>query len=208
MYTLYNYFRSSAAFRVRIALNLKKLPFDVVDVHLVEDGGAQNKPEYKAQNPQGLVPMLQTPDGNIVQSLTIIDYLEQKHPKPELFPQDIKLRAYVQSLAQMVACDIHPLNNLRVLQYLTNDLNVKESKRTLWYHHWIAKGFEAIETWLHQHNVAKNCCFENQPTMADLCLIPQVYNAYRFECPMDNYPTIRRIYEHCMLLEPFKRAAP
>lgn len=209
MYKLYSYFRSSAAYRVRIALNLKNIPYDVVGVHLVNDGGQHRLPDYLEKNPQGLIPTLEDSQGQCYrQSLNIIDYLDQQHPKPLMVPQDTLARSYVLEIAMMVANDIHPLNNLRVLNYLKNELHISEDVKKDWYHHWVQMGFETIETWLRRHNRAKNCCLGNTPTLADACLIPQVYNALRFDCQMDHYPTIRRIYEHCTNLSPFIHAAP
>ena len=209
MYKLYSYFRSSAAYRVRIALNLKNIPYDIVGVHLLNDGGQHRLPDYLAKNPQGLIPSLEDSEGHVYrQSLNIIDYLDQQHPKPLMVPVETKQRSYVLEISLMVASDIHPLNNLRVLNYLTNDMHLCEEDKKTWYQHWVHVGLEAIETWLRQHNLAKNCCLGNTPTLADACLIPQVYNALRFQCDIEPYPTVRRIYEHCSSLSPFIQASP
>lgn len=207
MIKLHSYFRSSAAFRVRIALHLKNLPFEVLGVHLVKE--EQKASAYIEKNPQGLVPLMETPSGKIFQSLSMIEYLEECYPnKAPLLPGEPMARAYVRAISQMVACDIHPLNNLRVLAYLKNEFEITDEQKMQWYHHWLQAGFSAIEQVLNHKNYAKNCCFGNEPTMADVCLIPQVYNAYRFECPMDDYPTIKRIWEHCMQLSAFEKASP
>lgn len=207
---LYSYFRSSAAFRVRIALALKGLDYQLVPIHLVKNGGEQTSAAYQRINPQKLVPTLDD-DGLIVaQSLSIIEYLEEKYPQIPLLPQDIKNRAFVRAIAQMIASDIHPLNNLRVLQYLTGTLKIDDAQKQIWYAHWIDEGFKAIETLLTQspaHHSAK-FCFGDSPTLADCCLIPQVYNAKRFNCDLLAFPKIVTIYNHCMSLPAFIQAHP
>lgn len=207
MIKLYDYFRSSAAFRVRIALNLKNLPFEKIPIHLVNNGGEQHSDQYRAINPQELVPALQINDQQIItQSLAIIEYLEEKYPEPALLPKDLVLKSHVRQFAFAIAMDIHPVNNLRVLQYLTNTLKVTEEQKNIWYHHWIAKGFVALEKLV--ENSSGNFCFGNSPTMADVCLIPQVYNAYRFNCDVKPYPTLINIFNHCKELPAFKNAWP
>lgn len=203
---LYSYFRSSAAYRVRIALALKNLPFDIVPVHLVNNGGEQKSPEYTAINPQQLLPSLATDDGDIItQSLAILEFLEESYPETPLLPSDKIARAKVRALCQVIACDIHPLNNLRVLKYLKNDLQVSDEQKTAWYHCWIAEGFTALEKQLPNN---ANFCYGNSPTLADCCLIPQVYNALRFDCDMTDYPKIMRIYQQCNTLSAFVTASP
>lgn len=203
---LYGYWRSSAAYRVRIALHLKQLKFESQSVHLVNHGGEQHLAEYDALNPNHLVPTL-VDDGLVLnQSVAIIDYLEQRYPQTPLYPSDYQQRARVQALALDIACDIHPLNNLRVLQYLVNTLTVDEQQKLAWVHHWITTGFAAIERQLSQR--AGKYCFGDDLTMADICLVPQVYNASRFGVDMSPFPTITRVVEQCNQLDAFKKAAP
>ena len=205
---LYTYFRSSAAYRVRIALNLKGLKADYRYVHLVKDGGQQHKPEYLAVNPQGLVPALVDRGQVLTQSLAIIEYLEETHPQPSLLPKDALGRAQVRALAQVVACDIHPVNNQRILKYLETEFGADETARKLWYRHWIIEGFTALEKLLAGNPATGKCCHGDQPTMADICLVPQVFNARRFEVAMTAFPTIRRIDAYCLGLMAFADAAP
>jgi maleylpyruvate isomerase len=210
MLKLYTYFRSSAAFRVRIALNLKGLSFEAIPVHLLRGGGEQHSPAYEECNPARLVPVLR--DGGVkltlTQSLAIIEYLEETHPWPSLLPATPDARAQVRALALGIACDIHPLNNLRVLRYLEASLQIDEQARGAWSRHWIELGFRAIERGLVDAQTTGSCCYGDTPTLADCCLIPQVFNALRLKCALDSFPTIIRVYEHCMTLEPFQRAAP
>ncbi len=211
---LHSYFRSSAAYRVRIALNLKRLDHSIVPVHLLRDGGGQRQAAYRALNPQGLVPVLEDGPLALAQSLAILEYLDETHPQPALLPADPPGRARVRAIALAIACEIHPLNNLRVLRYLQHDLGVAEPSRTAWYHHWIRDGFDALERqlafeWrLEAGFPAPRYCHGDSPTLADCCLVPQVFNALRFEVPVTDYPTIMRIYTHCLQLEAFQRAAP
>jgi maleylpyruvate isomerase len=208
MLQLYSYFRSSAAYRVRIALKLKGLPYSYVPVHLLKDGGQQHSSEYQRVNPAALVPTLVDGDHALGQSLAIIEYLDETHPEPALLPRDALGRARVRGLAQSVACEIHPLNNLRVLQYLENDLKVDESIKATWYRHWITLGFTAIETLLVNNPATGAFCHGNTPGLADCCLIPQIANSRRFNTPLDAFPTIRRIEEACLTLDAFAKAAP
>lgn len=205
---LYTYFRSSAAYRVRIALNLKGLKADYRYVHLVKDGGQQHKPEYLALNPQGLVPALVDHGQVLTQSLAIIEYLEETHPQPSLLPKDALGRARVRALAQVVACDIHPLNNSRLLKYLERELHADETARNTWYRYWVAEGFTALEKLLAGNSRTGKFCHGDQPTLADICLVPQVFNAKRFEIDLAPFPTIRRIHDHCLTLKAFTDAAP
>ncbi|MCE8043648.1 maleylacetoacetate isomerase [Halomonas daqingensis] len=207
MTTLYGYFRSSAAYRVRIALNLKGLAYEQVAVNLVK--GEQRAEENLARNPQGLVPVLETDDGTrLTQSLAICEYLEERHPEPALLPADPAGRARVRSLAQLVACEIHPLNNLKVLKYLVHELKLDEAAKLAWYRHWIAEGFTALEARLAGEAATGAFCHGDSPSLADVCLVPQVFNAERFECDLSAYPTIRRIAERCRAMEAFAKAAP
>ena len=205
---LYSYWRSSAAYRVRIALNLKGIDYDTRPVNLVRDGGEQRKPEYLRLNPQGLVPILAL-DGQVIsQSMAIIEYLEERWPTPALLPSRSEKRARVRSLALMVACDIHPLNNSRVQKYLVERMEVGEEAKLSWYRHWVAAGFEAIETRLRRESGTGRFCHGDAPGLADLCLVPQVYNAQRFQCDLSVFPTILRINDACLELEAFRKAAP
>jgi maleylacetoacetate isomerase len=208
MLKLYTYSRSSAAFRVRIALNLKALPFEAVPIHLLRGAGEQHSNSYVARNPARLVPMLEDGDLTLGQSLAIIEYLEEAYPKPALLPQDSAARAKVRELALSIACDIHPLNNLRVLRYLHAPLGIDEQRRNEWARHWIGLGFTAVEHMLAQRGASGAYCFGDAPTIADCCLIPQVFNARRVELTFESLPTILRIHEHCMKQPEFIRASP
>ena len=207
-FTLYSYFRSSASYRVRIALNLKGLAYTVVPVHLVQDGGQQHAPAYAQMNPAQLVPTLV--DGNFAlgQSLAILEYLEETHPTPALLPTGAAQRAKVRSMAQAIACEVHPLNNLRVLQYLERELQVDATAKAQWYQHWITLGFTALETMLANSPEPGAFCHGNTPTFADCCLIPQIYNARRFDTPLEAFPHILRIEAACMALPAFQHARP
>ena len=202
---LYGYFRSSAAFRVRIALNLKGLAYEPRFVHLAR--GEHRQAEYGALNPQGLVPALEDGGKLLTQSLAIIEYLEEKHPSPPLLPKDLLGRARVRSLALLIACEIHPLNNLRALQYLVNELGHSEQERDRWYQHWIHDGMAKLEGDL-AGNRRGRFCHGNTPTMADCCLVPQVFNAQRYKCDLSHAPTVMEIFDECMKLDAFQRAQP
>lgn len=205
---LHGYWRSSAAWRVRIALGLKGLHFESVPVHLLRDGGEQRQPAFLGLNPQGLVPALEDQGRVLSQSLAIIEYLEETHPAPPLLPPDPASRARVRSLAQVVACDIHPLNNLRVLEYLRDDLGQDDATRTAWVRHWVTAGLSALETRLANEAGTGRFCHGDAPGLADCCLVPQLYNARRFECPLDAFPTLLRVEAACTALEAFRNAAP
>ena len=205
---LYSYFRSSASYRVRIALNLKNLPYEYLPVHLLRDGGEQFKPEYRELNHDAIVPTLVDGDHVITQSLAIIEYLEETHPEPPLLPSKPVDRAYVRSIVQQLACEIHPLNNLRVLKYLKRSVGVNDEVKDAWYRHWISSGFAALEEYLVADGRAGKLCLGDTPTIADICLVPQVLNANRFNVDMSPYPTIRRICEHANTLDAFARAEP
>jgi maleylacetoacetate isomerase len=208
MLKLSTYFRSTAAYRVRIALNLKALEHQLIAVHLLKDGGQHKTKQYLSTNPDGLIPTLETNSQVLAQSLAIIEYLEETHPSPALLPGSPLDRAYLRGLAQTISSDMHPLNNLRVLKYLTTEMGVSEEQKLQWYQHWIAVGFTSIETRLANDDRTGLCCFGDTPSLADVCLVPQVYNAERFKCPMQDYPTIKRINDHCLSLEAFAQAAP
>ncbi|MBS0294218.1 MAG: maleylacetoacetate isomerase [Proteobacteria bacterium] len=210
MLKLYSYFRSSAAYRVRIALALKGLAYDTIPVHLLKDGGQQHASAYRSANPQGLVPALQlSADGPVLaQSLAIIEYLDETCEGPALLPSDALGRARVRALAQMVACEIHPLNNLRVLKYLKHELGVSDAQKEAWYAHWVALGLQAVEDTLARGSDTGRFCHGDSPGLADCCLVPQVFNARRFNCALDAYPTINRIVEACEQLPAFRQAAP
>jgi len=203
---LYGYFRSSAAFRVRIALNLKGLDYDSSFIHLRR--GDQSQPEFLAVNPQGLVPALEIDDERLVQSLPIIEYLDETHPEPPLLPRDPSGRARVRALAAVVACDIHPINNLRVLRYLHRNFGQDEAAIGDWYNHWIDSGFQALERLLAEDRRTGVFCHGDRPGLADIALVPQVVNAERYQLDMGPYPTIARIFERCMGLDPFAAAHP
>ena len=210
---LYGYFRSSAAYRVRIALNLKGLDHEHVCVHLRRHGGEQLGEAYAAINPQHLVPALAVADGSggevaLIQSLAILEYLEEVAPKPPILPADPLGRARVRGLAEAVACDIHPLQNLRVLKYLTGPLGIAEADKTAWAAHWIGAGFTAIEALLEGSPDTGRFCHGEAPTLADICLVPQVYNARRFALDLAPYPTIRRVEAACLDLPAFDAARP
>ncbi|HWZ69193.1 MAG TPA: maleylacetoacetate isomerase [Stellaceae bacterium] len=203
---LYGYFRSSAAFRVRIALNLKKLDYENAAIHLRRND--QTKPDYRAVNPQGLVPTLDDGGRTLIQSLAIIEYLDEVYPDPPLLPSHPAERARVRALAEIVACDIHPINNLRVLRYLTHSLDHDETAIATWYNHWIDAGFQALERLLVGDPRTGTFCHGEAPGIADIALVPQVVNAERYRLALAPYPTIARIHQSCMALEAFATAHP
>lgn len=205
---LYDYFRSTACYRVRIALNIKQCAYEKIDVHLVNNGGEQHHPDYQKINPQELVPSLEVNGRILNQSLAIIEFLDEQYPQPALLPQDPYLKAELRSLALIVACDMHPLNNLRVLNRLKSEFAATESQVNAWYHHWLKAGFDAFEMKLNRLERSRPVCYGDEPSLADLCLIPQVYNAHRFHFPMDDYPLINEINHYCLSLKAFKEAAP
>lgn len=205
---LYDYWRSSASYRVRIALNLKGLEYQQKSIHLVRDGGEQKKPEYKAINPQGLVPTLVDDGVVLTQSMAIMEYLDERYPQPPLLPVEIIAKARVRAMALVVACDIHPLNNSSVTAYIGEKLQQPATAVNDWYRHWIARGFAALEILLESSAASGLCCFRDEPGLADLCLVPQVYNAERFNCDLSPYVNIRRISSYCRGLKAFTMAAP
>jgi maleylacetoacetate isomerase len=202
MYTLYDYYRSSAAYRVRIGLNLKGAAYDSVDVSLLN--GDQRSPEHLARNPQGFVPVLDVGEGVLTQSLAILDYLDAKHPEPRFVPADPLARSRTLAMALTVACDIHPLNNLRVLNYLKRDLGVEEDARNDWYRHWVVQGFEALEAMAGDGPYLGG----DAPDMADICLVPQMYNARRFEVDLTPYPKLVAADAAAQAIEAFAAAHP
>lgn len=205
---LYTYFRSSAAYRVRIALNLKEIAYDAVPVHLVRGGGEQKAPSYRALNPQAMLPTLED-DGTVVtQSLAILEYLEETHPKRPLLPPAPADRARVRAIALAIACEIHPINNLRILSYLTNTLGISAEQKDSWYRHWVETGLSAVEAMLANDSRTGRFCHGDQPGLADCCLIPQVFNANRFKCDLSAMPNIVRITAACDALPAFIDAAP
>ncbi len=208
MIKLYSYYRSSASYRVRIALNIKNMVYETKPIHLVNNQGEQHSVTYKNLNPQELVPTLIDGDFTISQSLAIIDYIEDIHSTPSLYPNNRHERALCKSIAQSIACEIHPLNNLRVLQYLTHDLNCDEKQKIAWYQHWVHLGFQSIETLLEKNQMMGKYCFGDTITVADCCLIPQVYNAIRFNCDLSEYPHIKKINEECIQHPAFIKALP
>ena len=211
---LYNYFRSSAAFRVRIALELKGLRYDYIAVHIAK--GEHKQSDYAAVAPEQLVPLLEVDGERLSQSMAIIEYLDEMHPAPALLPADALGRAQVRALAQCIACEIHPLNNLRVLKYLVRVLKVEEEAKNIWYRYWVRDGLEAFERQLQALEArraqrgmpASVFCFGSTPTLADLCLVPQIFNAKRFEASLENLPRTMAAFEACMKLEAFKKAQP
>ena len=203
---LHTYFRSSSAFRVRIALNLKGLAYDATFVHLPK--GEHRAPAYSALNPQALVPTLEDGGSLLTQSLAIIEFLEETRPLPPLLPKDPFERARVRSLALLIACEIHPLNNLRVLQHLKRALGQSEDQVNAWYRHWIADGLCKLEAQLAGTSGTGRYCHGDAPTLADCCLVPQVFNAQRYKCDTTAYPVMMRVFAECMQLDAFERAQP
>lgn len=208
MIELYSYFRSSAAYRVRIALGLKGLDHNIVPIHLLHHGGEHLSAQYQAMNPEGLVPTL-VDDGQVLtQSLAIIEYLDEAYGPAQLLPSTPSARARVRALALHIACDIHPINNLRVLRYLAHEAGLSQEQRDAWYQHWIVTGFQSLEQQLQRSSEAGLFCHGDQPGLADCCLVPQVFNASRFKVDMAAFPTIARISEHCNTLPAFQAAHP
>jgi maleylacetoacetate isomerase len=202
---LYGYFRSSAAFRVRIALSLKKLDYDNAFIHLRR--GDQSQPEFLGLNPQGLVPALEVDEQLLTQSLAIIEYLDETHPEPPLLPATPAERARVRAIALDIACEIHPLNNLRVLRYLVHELGVSEEAKNGWYRHWVENGLEAVERVL-AGGPPGRYCHGDTPTLADCALVPQIFNARRVDCRLDRVPTVMRVFEACMQHDAFASTQP
>ncbi|MBR7889857.1 MULTISPECIES: maleylacetoacetate isomerase [Marinomonas] len=207
MIQLYSYFRSSAAYRVRIALNLKEMPYEYLPVHLLNNGGEQHSSHYASLNPMKLLPTLVDGQTVLSQSLAIIEYLEEAYPDTvSLLPDSPEARAHVRAISQMIACDVHPLNNLRVLQYLNCSFDVDDAQRQQWYTHWITVGFDALEKVIAKQ--PGKFCFGDTPSLADCCLVPQIYNAKRFNMSLEAYPHIVSVDEHCKDHPAFVQAAP
>ncbi|ADJ62636.1 maleylacetoacetate isomerase [Herbaspirillum seropedicae] len=208
MTTLYSYFRSSASYRVRIALHLKDLPYETVPVHLLNQGGEQLLPAFTEINPHALVPVLAEEGHYVSQSLAMLELLEERHPTPSLLPGDAFQRAHIRALSLAIACDIHPLNNLRVLKYLKRELGMDDERKNAWIAHWINLGFTALERQLAADTTRGHFCVGDAPTMADCCLVPQIFNARRFEVDMAPYPTLCAIEQACHALPAFQQAHP
>jgi len=206
--TLYTYCKSSAAYRVRIAMGLKQLDYRPVYISLLKHSRDDLKPEYLDINPQAMVPTLQIGNHKLTQSSAIIEYLEEHYPEPSLLQGDDFARCQARAYAQIIACDIHPLNNLRVLEYLVDRLGSDEQQKLQWYQHWIYQGFNALENRLSTSPLTGTYCIGDQPGLADIFLVPQVYNANRYQCDMQNYPTIRRINDACLEIDAFSQASP
>jgi maleylpyruvate isomerase len=205
---LYTYFRSSASYRVRIALNLKGLRAQHVPVHLNRNGGEQFAAPFRALNPQALVPVLSEGDLHLTQSLAILEYLEERHPSPPLLPAAIVDRARVRQMALNIACDIHPLNNLRVLKFLTGTLGLSDDAKQRWVQHWITLGLDALEVQIARDREGGRFCFGDSPTIADCCLVPQLFNAQRFGVDLSRYPTLSAIERSCQQMPAFRAAHP
>jgi maleylacetoacetate isomerase/maleylpyruvate isomerase len=205
---LYSYWRSSAAYRVRIALNLKQLDYQVRPVNLIRDGGEQHVAAYRALNPQEQVPTLLDGDHVLCQSMAIVEYLDETRPDVPLMPADPAGRARVRALAQLVACDIHPVGNLRVLQMLETQFGAAQEQKAEWSRHWISLGLHAMEAELANNPSTGRFCHGDMPTLADICLVPQVYNAVRWHVDLSDCPNLMRIQEACTELDAFRRAAP
>jgi maleylacetoacetate isomerase len=204
---LFSYWRSSAAYRVRIALNLKNIDYELEPVHLLRDGGEHRRAAYLDLNPQGLVPALEDNGAVIGQSLAIIEYLESRFPEPPLLPDEPVARARVRAIAQATACDIAPLNNLRVMNYLKHEMGQDADAVNRWYSHWVARGFQGLEIEIGRYGNGRYC-FGDSVTLADVLLVPQVYNARRFNCSLESYPRLVAVADHLNTLEAFRRAAP
>lgn len=205
---LYSYFRSSASFRVRIALALKGLDYDYVAVHLLKDGGQQFSAEFKSLNPATLVPVVEDDGTVLTQSLAIIEYLDETRPQVPLLPSDAAGRARVRAIALTIACEIHPLNNLRVLSYLSKPLSISDEQKNVWYCHWVETGLASVESMLSGNIFTGTYCHGESPSLADICLIPQIFNAQRFKANLSHVPTVMRIHDACMRLPAFADSAP
>lgn len=208
MLKLYDYFRSSASYRVRIALNLKQLDYEAIPIHLVNQGGEQFSQAYQDINPLSVVPSLDDHGRTVTQSLAIIEYLEELHPQPALLPSDPFEKAQVRSFAYTIAADIHPINNLRILKYLTGELHLTDDQKLKWIQHWITIGFTALEKSLAKNPKPTEFAFGNTVTLADICLVPQMFNARRFHCDLSAYPNLCRIDDNCQKLNAFLQARP
>jgi maleylacetoacetate isomerase len=208
MLRLYSYFRSSASFRVRIALRLKGLPYEYVPVQLTHGGGEQLTPQFRKLNPDALVPVLDDDGSVLTQSLAIIEYLEETRPEPPLLPRDALERAYVRSFALAIACEIHPLDNLRVLRYLVRELGASEDAKNAWYRHWVEQGLASLEARVTAERRFGRHVLGDTVSMADVVLVPQIFNAQRYDCRLDHVPTLMAIFGNCMQLPAFVEAQP
>ena len=208
MIKLHSYFRSSAAYRVRIALKLKGLAYEYVPVHLLKDGGQQLSPSFRALNPESLVPVLDDDGAILTQSLAIVEYLEETRPEPPLLPPGAVERAYVRSIALSIACEIHPLNNLRVLRYLVKTLGVSEEQKNAWYRHWVEQGLASVEARIVAEGRSGCYALGDVVTLADVFIVPQIFNAQRMDCNLDALPIVMRIFDNCMQLPAFVEAQP
>lgn len=208
MLTLYDYYRSSASFRVRITLNLKALHYHLIPIHLLNHGGEQYSEHYQQINPQSMVPTLDDAGTIITQSLAIIEYIEDLYPSPSILPKRPDHKAYVKSIALMIAADIHPLQNLRVTRYLTEVLHISDHQKNEWYQHWIHKGLKALEWTISQSALSGDFCYGASPTLADICLVPQLFSARRFNCNTSLYPCLERIDANCQKMDAFIKAWP
>jgi maleylacetoacetate isomerase len=204
---LYSFWRSSAAFRVRIALNLKGIPYEIIPIHLTKNGGAQFNPDYSEKNPTHLVPLFEDNEISIHQSLAIIEYLEETHPTPPLLPAPPQDRAWVRSLAMDIACDIHPINNVRVLKYLLKDLGCDKEAKEIWYQHWIRLGLESLEKQLRSDSRLGRFACGDQPGLVEVCLVPQLFNALSSEMDLSPCPTLLKILHECLMLPAFIEAS-
>ncbi len=204
----YSYYRSTASHRVRIALNLKQVPHTLHTVDLLAGGGAQHEVEFRAINPQGCVPVLVDGELALSQSLAILEYLDEKHPAPPLLPPTPEGRARARQFAQIISSDVHPLNNLRVMQYLQTEFGMPEAGRRRWYHHWILEGFDALELWLTAESAPGPYCLGEAVSLADICLVPQLHSARRMRVPLEDFPALADIEAACLELDAFRRAAP
>lgn len=205
---LYDYYRSTACFRVRILLNLKNISYEKLPIHLVNNGGEQHLDNYRSVNPQELVPTLVDGNFHLSQSLAIIEYLDELYPSPSIFPKSLQEKTRAREIAYIIACDMHPLNNLRVLKYQREYYHASDEDIQKWYHTWLDKGFHALEIKLEQIDRLKDVCVGDTISIADLCLIPQIYNAHRFNFSLEKYPIMSKINQYCMSLEAFKKAYP
>jgi len=206
MFELHEFNLSSASYRVRIGLNLKGVEYQSVPVSLVKGGGEQHLPEYRALNPQGTVPTYSDHDINLSQSLAILEYLEERFPEPSILPGDVLRRARARQLAQIIACDIHPLTNLRVLAYLRNNFKADRNARSMWFRQWLLDGLDALELWLTAERGMSTYCIGDEVSIADICLVPQMYQARRFNLPLDDFPRLCDVEAACMELEAFRNA--